>query len=285
MDFIKRNSLLYKTNVEYGDYTINHILGCAHGCLYPCYAMRMSIRFGRIKTYKDWLKPKLVANSLELLEKEIPKYKGRINSVHLCFMSDPFMVGYPEVSKMSLKIMEILNRHGIKVTTLSKGIYPNNLLHYATNPMNEYGITLVSDNIEFQRKFEPFAAKWRLRLKSLENLSKQGAKTWVSMEPYPTPNIIKQDIGRILNRILFTNRIVFGRLNYNSCSTKYNNHSEFYNDLCHQVSEFCERNNIICHIKSGTFTQPASSHPTPDLTFLHPSSSRTPDKVATLAGY
>ena len=35
MKTIKRKSLLYKTGVEYGDYTINHVQGCAHGCLYP----------------------------------------------------------------------------------------------------------------------------------------------------------------------------------------------------------------------------------------------------------
>lgn len=33
MKTIERKTLLYKTNVEYGDYTINHVLGCSHGCL------------------------------------------------------------------------------------------------------------------------------------------------------------------------------------------------------------------------------------------------------------
>ena len=37
-NFIQRKSLIYKTNVEYGDYTINHVQGCGHGCKYPCYA-------------------------------------------------------------------------------------------------------------------------------------------------------------------------------------------------------------------------------------------------------
>ena len=41
---IQRRSLLYRTGVEYGDYTINHVLGCAHGCRYPCYAMQLSKR-------------------------------------------------------------------------------------------------------------------------------------------------------------------------------------------------------------------------------------------------
>ena len=36
--YITRKTMLYVTAVEYGDYTMNHILGCAHGCKYPCYA-------------------------------------------------------------------------------------------------------------------------------------------------------------------------------------------------------------------------------------------------------
>lgn len=31
MKTIKRQSMLYKTGVEYGDYTLNHVQGCAHG--------------------------------------------------------------------------------------------------------------------------------------------------------------------------------------------------------------------------------------------------------------
>src|SRR5574344_1031586 len=51
---IKRKSLLYKTKVEYGDFTVNHVLGCSHGCLFPCYAFNMAKRFGHVKTYKEW---------------------------------------------------------------------------------------------------------------------------------------------------------------------------------------------------------------------------------------
>ena len=40
MKTVKRKSLIYKTKVEYGDYTINHIEGCSHGCV--CSAVRRS---------------------------------------------------------------------------------------------------------------------------------------------------------------------------------------------------------------------------------------------------
>ena len=94
--------MLYKTGVEYGDYTMNHVLGCAHGCKYPCYAFLQKKRYGQVSTYEDWLEPYLVSNTLEILDQEIPRLKNKIASVHLCFTTDPFMYGYDEIIQMSL---------------------------------------------------------------------------------------------------------------------------------------------------------------------------------------
>lgn len=144
MEYITRKTLLYKTGVEYGDYTINHVLGCSHGCKYPCYAMLQKKRFGQIKCYEDWCKPRLVINALELLKKEIPRKKKDIKSVQLCFSTDPFMYGYNEIIEMSLKLIDILNKEDIKCIALTKGILPTELSLYSKK--NEYGITLISLN-------------------------------------------------------------------------------------------------------------------------------------------
>ena len=50
METIKRKSLLYKSDVEYGNFCLNHVLGCSHGCLYPCYAFNLAKRYGKVKT-------------------------------------------------------------------------------------------------------------------------------------------------------------------------------------------------------------------------------------------
>ncbi|RYD07214.1 hypothetical protein N752_01110 [Desulforamulus aquiferis] len=105
-NFIRRKSLIYKTAVEYGDYTINHVQGCSHGCRYPCYAFLMAKRFGKVKSYEQWVEPSLVENALELLDKEIPKFKDKINSLHLCFTTDPFMYKYDEISNISIEIIK-----------------------------------------------------------------------------------------------------------------------------------------------------------------------------------
>lgn len=249
---IERKTLLYKTGVEYGDYTINHIQGCAHGCKYPCYAMLMSKRFGKVKDYEDWCTPKLVENALELLDKEIPKMKNKINSVQLCFSTDPFMYGYDDVKKMSLQIIKKLNNADIKCTALTKGILPISLEKLSKE--NEYGITLVSLNENFRKNMEPNSAPYAKRIASLKALYKKGCKTWVSIEPYPTPNIIEQDFDEILNSIEFCDKIIFGRLNYNKKVTEYKNYKIYFNELAAKVIEYCKKTNKQYHIKEGTIT-------------------------------
>lgn len=252
MKTIKRQSMLYKTGVEYGDYTLNHVQGCAHGCKYPCYAMQMAKRFGKAKTYEEWCEPKLVENSLEILDKEIPKLKDKIQSVHLCFTTDPFMVGYPEVSNMSVEIIKKLNASGIKCTTLTKGISPIELANLSKE--NEYGITLVSLEEEFRNRFEPNTALFKERIQALRELHDAGCYTWVSIEPYPTPNIIEQELEEILKSVDFVDRIIFGRMHYNKEITAYKNHKVFFNNCAEEVIEFCNAHQISYHIKKGTVT-------------------------------
>ena len=252
MKTIKRQSMLYKTGVEYGDYTINHVLGCAHGCKYPCYAMQMAKRFGKVKTYEEWCEPKLAENTHEILDKEIPKLKDKIKSVQLCFTTDPFMYGYDDVSDMSIKIIKKLNDNEIKCSVLTKGILPLSLANYSKE--NEYGITLVSLSEDFRAQMEPHTAPFQERIAALRTLHNLGCKTWVSIEPYPTPNIIEQDFDAILDAIGFVDKIIFGRMHYNKKVTEYKDHKQFFNDLSDQVVEFCKNRKMDYHIKTGTKT-------------------------------
>lgn len=253
MEIIERKTLLYKTNVEYGDYTVNHVQGCAHGCKYPCYAMLMAKRFGKVKSYEDWCEPKIVSNALEILDKEIPKLKKKITSVQLCFTTDPFMYGYKEIENLSLEILKKFDQADIKCTALTKGILPKELITLSNK--NEYGITLISLNEDFRKIMEPSAAPYKERIAALKYLHDAGLKTWVSIEPYPTPNILEQDFLEILEAVEFTDKIIFGRLNYNAKVTQYKEYRQFFNNLCDQVIDFCIKKGIAYHIKEGTYTK------------------------------
>lgn len=245
-----RKTLLYKTRVEYGDYTMNHVLGCSHGCKYPCYAFLLAKRFGKVKSYEDWLVPRVVDNTIELLTSELPRFVGKINSVHLCFTTDPFMFGVPEVSKISLQSIRLINHYNIKCSVLTKGILPIDLSEYFKN--NEYGITLISKDENFRQEMEPGAARYSDRILSLQKLAEAGCNTWVSIEPYPTPNIMDQDLGAILESVDFVDKIIFGKLNYNKMVSGYPQKKEFYKDCVDQVISFCKKRKIDYHIKDKT---------------------------------
>lgn len=251
--YIERKTMLYKTGVEYGDYTMNHVQGCAHGCKYPCYAFMMKKRFGQTKSYEEWLEPYLVSNTLELLDKEIPRLKDKIKSVQLCFSTDPFMYQYLEIQSMSLASIKKLNEAGIKCSVLTKGILPIELAEFSKE--NEYGITLITTNEVFRKRIEPGAAPLAERLSALRALHDAGCKTWVSIEPFPTPNIVEQDLLALLEKVSFVDRIIFGRLNYNTEVTAYTQHKKFFNDKAAEVIKFCKEHSISYHIKDGTVTE------------------------------
>lgn len=251
--YLERKTMLYKTGVEYGDYTMNHVLGCAHGCKYPCYAFLMARRFGKVASYDEWVEPCLVTNTLEILDKEIPRLKSKIQSVQLCFTTDPFMFEYDEIIQMSMAAIRKLNEADIKCTVLTKGILPETLADLSPN--NEYGITLISLDEGYRSQTEPGAASYQERLGALRYLSDHGCKTWVSIEPYPTPNLIEQDLGKILDTINFADKIIFGRTNYNKEVSAYPKHREFFNEQARRVIEFCETNDIQYHIKNGTMIE------------------------------
>lgn len=253
MKTITRKTMLYKTGVEYGDYTMNHVQGCAHGCKYPCYAFLMKKRFGQIKDYESWLEPVLVSNTLELLDKEIPRLRDKIQSVQLCFTTDPFMCGYPEIAEMSIAAIKKLNAAGIKCRILTKGILPIELAELSHE--NEYGITLVSLDENYRKKVEPGAAPYSERLASLKVLHEKGYRTWVSVEPYPTPNLIQQELNAILEAVAFVGKIIFGRTNYSKAVSAYAEHRAFYNEQAQVVIAFCEERGIAYHIKEGTITE------------------------------
>jgi len=249
---MERKSLIYKTGVEYGDYTLNHVQGCSHGCRYPCYAYMLAKRFGKVKTYEEWITPEIAENAMEILDKEIPKFKDKIKILHLCFTTDPFMYGHKNICDLSIEILKKANDAEIRCSVLTKGILPAEL---ADLPMdNEYGITVVSLDQNFINQYEPGAAPIQERIAALRQLSARGCKTWVSIEPYPTPNIIEQNLHEILESVGFVDKIIFGRLHYNKVVSEYKTHKEFFNNCAAEVREYCERNEIAYHIKDGTET-------------------------------
>lgn len=249
---VYRKSLLYRSGIGKNIWALNHVQGCAHGCRFPCYAFMMAKSFGRVKNYEEWIRPRIVCNALELLRKELRKY--RPERVTMCLSTDPFMYDvrrrdlFPEIKQLTLEIIALLNAHGISVTTLTKGFYPDELTDKKFLRANKLGITLVSLNPEFKEKYEPFSAPYELRIESLRKMHGAGFRTWVNMEPYPTPNLDPEarKVERLLGKINFVDEISFGRWNYNPEVKKFRDHRKYYAEIAKRIVEFCDSHHIRC---------------------------------------
>lgn len=258
---LTRKSLLYRSKVEYGGWTINHVQGCSHGCRYPCYAMMLARRVGRVAGYEEWIRPQVVANAIELLELELKRYRGQIDSVHLSFTTDPFMydsaraAGDETVCALTLQIVERLNAADVPVTTLTKGLCPDSLgAMDSPHPLNSYGISLVSLSDSFRADWEPFAAPVEARIEALAALANLGYRTWASIEPYPTPNIDDSapEIEALLERVSFVDAVVFGKWNYSAAATAYDREHSFYAGVAARARAWCDSRSKAIHIKRGT---------------------------------
>ncbi len=250
---VPRKTLLYRSGVRKGVWALNHILGCAHGCRYPCYAFKMAVSFGRVKNYNEWIKPRVVCNALWLLRKELKKYNP--DEVHMCLSTDPFMYDSKSgdlnkaIKNLTLSLIEELNSRGIRVVTLTKGFYPDELLDTSRFlRSNKFGISIVSLNPEFREKYEPFTAPYELRINSLFKLHQAGYETWVNMEPYPVPKVdpTASNIEELLEKIKFVDRIRLARWNYNPEIRK--TAMKFYKEIAKKFLHFCRINRINCHL-------------------------------------
>jgi hypothetical protein len=190
MERIRRKSLLYRSGL--GFWCVNHVQGCAHGCL----------------------------------------------------TTDPFMVGYPEVTSASLAIIARLNAHGVRASVLTKGVLPRELADARFDRGNTFGISLVALDEGFRRRFEPGAAPYVERIGGLERLHGAGCRTLVHIEPYPTPNIVRQEIGPLLEAIAFVDELYFGGWNYSPLPGASVQRDRFYQSQAGTVRAFCRQHHI-----------------------------------------
>jgi DNA repair photolyase len=243
VETVARKSLLNKSAL--GFLCVNHVQGCSHGCLYPCYAYSMAKGYGRARSYADWTSPKLVGNAAELLAKELGRFKEKPDFVHLCLTTDPFMHGQAEIRELSLRLIGMINAEGIAVSVLTKGALPAGLADRSRFPAdNVYGISLVSLSEDFRRRWEPGAAPFAERIAALRALSEAGRATLVHMEPYPTPNVMEQDLDEILDAVAFADSLYFGGWNYSPLTRAFPDREGFYEECARKARSFCGERGI-----------------------------------------
>ena len=245
MESIERKTLLYRSGL--GFWCVNHAQGCSHGCRYPCYAFSMARAHGRASTMEDWCQPRIVANAVELLERELDRKRGKPDRIHLSLTTDPFMHGQPEMAAMSETLIAIANARGIPCSILTKGELPASLADRGRFPEdNVHGISLVSLDEGFRRRWEPGAASYAKRIAALRRLHDAGLTTLVHIEPWPTPNIFAQELEPLLEAVSFVDVLYFSGWNYSPLVRQFPDADSWYRAQSAIVRRFCKARGIEC---------------------------------------
>lgn len=119
----------------------------------------------------------------------------------------------------------------------------------------EYGLTIISLDEDYRERMNRALLHTQIVLQRYVCCTKLAAKHGSVWSPYPTPNLIEQDLQAVLRSICFVDKIIFGRTNYSKAVNAYLQHNDFYNKKAHEVIRFCEENGIAYHIKEKTITE------------------------------
>jgi DNA repair photolyase len=154
------------------------------------------------------------------------------------------MVGWPEIQSMSLRIVEKINAGGVDCNILTKGVLPHELAGTTFSKGNRYGISIVSLDENFRKRWEPGAAPYQDRINALRFLHAKGYPAYAHIEPYPTPNIIKQDLDVLLKAVAFVDAMSFSGWNYDLVAEDYPDRQRFYAQQTAKVEAFCRNHGI-----------------------------------------
>lgn len=171
-------SIITKSNLPDADYVINPYVGCLHSCVY-CYARFMKRFTGHTEEWGKFADVKI--NAPDLIPVKTLKYKGK--SIFLASVTDPYL---PLEKKYQLT-RQILKKlipwqPNLTVQTKSDLILRDiDLLKQFKNCDIGFTITTLDDNL--RKEIEPFASSVKNRIKALEELKKNGIKTYVFIGP------------------------------------------------------------------------------------------------------
>lgn len=213
-----RNTAICASKIEYVELNANPIQGCSHACRY-CYARKIDLRFGKVKSKAQWHNPKFFVNFFEILEKEI--FKGNVDKDKEIFMSTMTDLYQPYSVKhgISRKLIEMVQDAGLKYRLLTKSpdVISDKDLHsgYKSGKVG-LSITTNSSNEKERKHWEPRTTPIKNRLDTLKELDKIGGiNLWVSAEPF----LPKTDFEAYYNEIIeyggdSLTEIVIGKMNY-----------------------------------------------------------------------
>jgi DNA repair photolyase len=198
--------------LEYAPLAVSLYRGCPHGCVY-CFAPD-STRMKR----EDFVRYPRVRGTYHLLEKfekdcaELAAAKDQ-REILMSFTCDPYNPLERDTG-MTRSAIEMFIEYGLHFTILTKGGYlaERDFDLLAAHPdLCRFGVTLVFNNYQDKKLWEPGTATEIARIATLQTAHQRGIRTWVSLEPVVYP---AQTLDLIRQTVDFVDEYRIGKFNH-----------------------------------------------------------------------
>lgn len=238
---IRPKSILSTSKVH--DYVVNPYVGCQHGCSY-CYARFMKRFTGHREPWGQFVDVK--ANAAELLRAEVRRKKrGTVWVSGVCDPYQPLEARY-RLTRECLRIL-VENDWPVVVQTRSPLILRDVDLLRAAREL-EAGLTVTTADDAVRRLFEPQAPPIGERLRALEELHRQGIRTYAMIAPMlPGAEGLPEALEGKVDHVLLD------RMNYHYADWVYRKHGlegmlsdEFFRATAGAIAAACAERGIPC---------------------------------------
>lgn len=238
--WIERKTLLNKSGVEWTDYNCNPYVGCAHGCMYPCYAQKISH-----KKYRDWCRPAYVVNALELAVKQI-KHVPPGARIMVSSMTDPYQPIEEKlhITRSLIPVLAIKRWEGIPDPPTVTLITKSDLVMRDFDLIKQFSnvqLCMTVTSIDDLDRYEPFAPGNRRRIQCLRKAHHERIHTIASIEPWiPGDTKILQLLPRL---VPFVDEFFIGSWNhkFKAGSEHDKECTRFYRSFMPLVEGFLQR--------------------------------------------
>ena len=240
---IRPKSILSRSKVH--DYVVNPYLGCQHGCSY-CYARFMKRFTGHAEPWGQFVDVKV--NAAELLRVEVQrKRRGTVWVSGVCDPYQPLEARYG-LTRACLSILAE-NDWPVAVQTRSPLILRDVDILEAAREL-EAGLTVTTADDGVRRLFEPHAPPIAERLRALEELHRQGIRTYAMIAPLlPGAEALPEALEGKVDYVLVD------RMNYHYADWVYRKHGlegmrseEFFHSTARAIEAACAERGIACRL-------------------------------------
>ena len=209
---VKIARILNPTSIDLGEYVINPYKGCAFSCLY-CYVRSNRTTSRETRGWGSYVDARI--NAPERLEKEIILRKPQcvlLGSTTECFQP------IEKRLRLSQKVLEILNRHKISYTILTRSpLITDYIPLLKTGLCKKIYFTINTMPPDLKIQLEPKSPPFEQRFQAIDTLLKEG----VSVVPYFSPVLPWiSEFGDIFSRFQKASCIEFEGLNFSLINIK-----------------------------------------------------------------